>query len=49
MQTTFQAPRFHFVTKCYGSDGIEKWSEEHDNLVVDSGRKDIIDQYFPRT
>lgn len=36
--------RYEFV--CLDADGVEKWRETVDNLVVNTGLTDIVDKYY---
>lgn len=36
----------HYHLECVGPDGVTKWVEEFDNLVVDVGLDDYLDKYY---
>ena len=36
----------HYKIECFDKNGIEKWTEEFDNLVVNAGLDDNLDKYF---
>ena len=35
-----------YTVECVGADGQVKWSETLKNLVVTSGKNDLLDKYF---
>jgi hypothetical protein len=39
----------HWTYRCYDSEGNLKWKDEYDNLVVNEGLNDILNQYFNGT
>lgn len=36
----------HYVVECFGPDGVLKWVEEFDNIVVNVGLDDILEEYL---
>lgn len=36
----------HWTWVCYDKDGNLKWEDEYDNLVVNEGLNDLLQQYF---
>ena len=36
----------HYDVVCIGADGVEKWRESVDNLVVNVGLDDLLDKFF---
>ena len=36
----------HWTWVCYDKDGNLKWEDEYDNLVVNEGLNDLVQQYF---
>lgn len=38
--------RMHWEVECFGKDGKQKWLEKFENLVVDEGLDEILEQYF---
>jgi hypothetical protein len=36
----------HYDVVCYGADGVEKWRDKIENLVVTVGKNDMLDKYF---
>ena len=39
-------PRAHWTVECFGPDGVLKWRDEYDNLVVTTGRNALLDNSF---
>lgn len=39
-------PSTRYRVECVGADGVVKWVEEVDNLVVNAGLNDLLDKYF---
>lgn len=46
MEESMKAPGCRFVVVCHGRDGVEKWREDVNNLVLTAGKTDIIDKYL---
>lgn len=40
------APKFRYKVECYSPEGMLKWLEEIDNLVMTAGKNDLADKYF---
>lgn len=38
--------RAYWHWECYGADGKLKWTDDYQNLVVNTGLNDILDKYF---
>jgi len=36
----------HYDVVCFGEDGVEKWRDTIENLVVTVGKNDLLDKYF---
>lgn len=36
----------HYKVECFGKDGVLKWTDEFDNLVVTAGLNDSLDKHF---
>ncbi len=36
----------HYVVECFGPDGVLRWVEKFDNIVVNTGLDDILNEYF---
>ncbi len=36
----------HWEVECYGKDGVLKWTDGFDNLVVNAGLNDLLDKYL---
>lgn len=36
----------HWIHECFGADGVLKWREEYDNLIVTAGLNKILDACF---
>lgn len=36
----------HYLVECFGPDGVLKWTDEFDNLVVTAGLNDSLDKHL---
>jgi hypothetical protein len=36
----------HYIARCYDANGNLKWEDHYDNLVTDSGARDLLDKYL---
>ena len=36
-------PHTHYTVECFGADGVLKWIEEFDNIVVTEGKNTLLD------